>query len=142
MKLMMRVTPSPEKRSSRAGFTIIELVVSTAILALVLVAFSSGFSVLRDRQSASSARTDLRALASSTLEEVARELVDSAPGYVDTVQRSPTRPLAGGTPLGTPTDVFEDTLGGDPLHPRRQCLNCSNPGGLLSSCKALSPTGG
>jgi prepilin-type N-terminal cleavage/methylation domain-containing protein len=123
-------------REGRTGFTLVELVFALSILAIVLLTFLSGFAVIRDRGTSSAARVDLRAQASATLEAIARELADAAPGYVDTTQRSPLL----GSPGGTPSDVFEDPLF-DPSHPKRQALNCSSSGGLLQACPALSSLG-
>src|SRR4051794_28178325 len=101
------------RRPSAKGFTLLEVVIATSLLSVVFLAFASGFGVARERQESSTALTTLRGDGAFALEVVAREVESSAPGLVDTQQRS----AAG---IG---DVFED--------PRSS--NCTS-----ASCGALS----
>ncbi|HZV00310.1 MAG TPA: hypothetical protein VFF73_26565 [Planctomycetota bacterium] len=103
-------------REKSRGTTLLELLVASTLLALVALAFASGFAIARDREDSASSKTLLRSSGAHALDQVAREIVDSAPGLVDTVQRGPGQ---------TTSDQFEDPLG----------MNCDSP-----ACSGLSAT--
>src|SRR5688572_15863721 len=121
----MRSSAIPDDRRA-AGFSLLEVVVATAILSTVLALALATFTDGATAAKALTADADLRAKANRVLEQLARELRSSQPGQVSASANAIAFYPITGTSAGAPTfSPTRATYGWTPAEANLSNLNLS-----------------